>query len=464
MSAASLTMLLDVAPPTLDPDEMKDYGAQFVAAALYPPLIDATRDDRAPRALARVVEADADRRLVHLRLGERRWSDGRDLVADDVLRSWRAVEAGNGVGSSLLRLLLGDASVDEACSSDGTGALSIRLRPGGMGILGALASVSLSPRDEDRPAGTVLGPFRVAGTRTDLDELALVRNPHSVPAGPARPVERIELAVERDPERGVEDWLAGRCDVTSNTMFPAHRAADPELAPYLDRTPTPLRGVVRIDPAWTISSGIEPEALAAAVPRREIVQMLHGCVSAEAGYWDDDPVRRDPDPAAPSHPAAVGSRSLRLAVADFYPNVLVCERIAESWRGLGVDVVLDVVDYHALADARSTHDATYEIWGLPFPDVRSRLLALDLRSPDAGARVRGARQRLATGRPVDGDDALLSDHLHRQVHHVPVLAVHSIMAVAPHVGGFAIDALGRPRFDDLTLSGARRRSPKGTPA
>lgn len=365
------------------------------------------------------------------------------------------------MGKPLLRLLLGDASVEEACSTTSADAITIRLRPGGVGFLGALASVALSPRDEDRPGETVLGPFRVADPRPDLEALALVRNPHAVPTGSASPVERVEFVVERDPERGLAEWLAGRCDVTSNTMWPAHRVDEPELAPFLEHTPTPLRGVVRFNPDWTSSSGIDPAALAAAVPRQEIVDLLHGCVSAEAGYWDDDPMQSPNLRVAADHPAPAGSRSLRLAVADFYPNVLVCERIARAWSGFGVDVILDVVDYHELDGARSTHDATYEIWGLPFPDPRSRLLALDLRSSGARADVHAARQRLAANRASADDGWLLSGHLHRQAHHVPVLAVHSIMAVAPHLEDFAIDALGRPRFDGLTLSGARRRGVDG---
>lgn len=479
LDRSSITMLLDVTPNTLDPRALTDYVAQFVASAIYPPLIDTTGSASSPLALARIVALDARRGRLHLRLDERRWSDGRAFDVSDVLETWGLIEQEGGAGRPLQRLLLGDSSVRESCSRVSDKHLTVQLRPGGAAFLNALASPSLTPFDPEMPGYVSLGPYRLdsgaptapsmsaddrspwASTGIEVNSAGfdLTRNPHAPTFD--GPVDHIRLAIERDPHRGLAQWRDGKCDATCNTMFPTNFVSDPAVAPYLLRTRTPLRGVVRLDPAWVAGTGVDPALLSAAVPRGAIAEMLHGCVSAESRYWSGDPIARTPVPGESARERAAGRSEMRLAVADFYPNLKVCRRLVRAWRGLGVEVDLNIVEYADLASCRTTHNATYEIWGLPYPDLTSGLLTVDLTALGADTDVLRARQNLVGAvHTATGDAKTLSAHLHRHVPHIPILGVHSIMAVNPRLRGLTVDELGRPRFDSLTVASGQRCAPR----
>lgn len=441
-------MHIDVPTGSLDPAKATDYMAEYVGAALFPPLIRAGARGLAPGLVSRVETSPDGRVLLHL--SEAMWSDGRPLLSEDVRQTWMRVESGRGTGVALLRLLLGDESVADAVRCPDSRSLAVQLRPGGRAFLRCLSAMSLSPVRPDAVGAVALGPYRLLDPGSSTHGPRLARNP-ACPGG-ADAVEEIAFDMVRDPDESLDAWLAGDCEVTCTTMFPSRRVGHPDVVPHLSVGETMLRGVITLAPTWSARTGISARQLSPLVPRGDVVDVLAGCVTPEAGFWPSDPggsgARPLDERPVRRHP---GSRHvLRLAVADFHPNLEVCHAISKGWRAAGVEVDITVVDYAKLGAARETYDAVYQILGPAYPDKEAHLLSMQLGSSGASAAVQRARLVTVAGTASSQDLRLLSDHLHQHPPYIPILKVQSRAAVSPDLAGFRLDEHGLPDFAALS--------------
>jgi hypothetical protein len=449
-------MHLDIAPDSLDPALSADYIASFVASVIYEPLVRIGPDGRLIPAAVSRIHVDHGTRILRMHIDPMPWSDGRPLTAHDVLWSWQRLESmGPGSRRSLLALLIGSTPVEQAVRVTDPLTVEVRLRAGGHGFLPVLASTALAPvRDAEQPWRITLGPFSAADAPTGPDDgLELTANRHRPRTG--QPVDRIRMEVVTDPDESLDIWLAGGCDATCNTMFPFSRAGD--ARPHLMSGPLPLIGVVTVNDSLRQRAGIDMAALNAAIPRDDIASRLHGGVEPLRSYWPGGPASTVASSARTRPGTPFDGPALRLAVADFYPNVAVCTSVVAAWRSIGVPVEIDVVDYRSLGRTAETHDFTYRILALPYPKEESVLLPVDLRRLGAGAEVIRARQAVVTR---GGDAELLTAGFDALAPYFPVLRLRSLTAVSPRLTGLTIDHLGFPDFSRLefamTVPGGRR--------
>ncbi|GHJ56221.1 hypothetical protein Nm8I071_55280 [Nonomuraea sp. TT08I-71] len=446
-------MHLDTAPASLDPAYSNDYVAAFVGSSMYEPLVRVSGSGRLTPGVVAEMDVDAGAGTVRMRLEPLLWSDGQPLTAQDVRQSWMRLESLDG-GSfrSLLRLLLGDVPAARAVRVVDPLTLVVSLQRGATAFLPALGAQALAPvRDTQTPWATTLGPYRAVDARLGpTEEIHLVANDHH--PGPGDRVDRIRLDIVPDANESLDIWLAGGCDVTCNTMFPFDRARQENVRPHLLQGPLPLIGVVSVNPSLRCREDVNLADLNATVPRDEIAETLHRGVVPMNAYWPGGPPPRVRESPPRDRTASRPTRPLRLALSPFYPNVMVCEAISAAWRARGVPVELDVVDYRSLHETITTHDLTYQIWGLPYPKQEAHLLSVNLKALGAGPDVVRARQTIVTSGPHHTAAAdTLTSFLDATTPYLPVLRLRSMAAVAPRLKGLSIDPLGYPDFSRLLI-------------
>lgn len=450
-----LIVLVDVAPHVRRPEDPPEYTGQFIGSAIYPPVLNPSRSV-GPVALGALQQLDGPGR-VQLQLQKRRWSDGEPFRAEQLVDSWQRAEALGGIPASLLHMVFGDTPLSDACHPSTDLELQMRIPPERIPFIRALAAQQLSPRRVDDTGCSSLGPFSLGEPGTG-DTLTLVANPYARRTAEIA-VDQIEFRLEADPEVGIQSWLVGECHISCSTACPARRVRDPSVAPHLVRGESGLIGQVRFgDTMRDRFRAPLRRRLGQWIPREEIARELAGIATPLYEYW---PGEGNPDSrfskltsVAPEGDGAGEASPLTLAFADYYPNKIVCDMIAEAWSARNFRVECHEVPYDSLPNAASEYDMVYEIRGLPFPDEFSRVYAVGLDATSLPKDVRAAQYRIYAGRgwASDADSARLGGYVRSISDVLPVLRVRNAAAVSPEVEGFSIDSYGRPGFDQLAIS------------
>ncbi|MFI6730640.1 ABC transporter substrate-binding protein [Streptomyces atratus] len=449
---------LDIKPGNLNPQALPDYTASYAAAALYEPLLHTHTDGNISPGLVDKWSIDDTNRFLDLHVRtDTTFSDGSPLKAADFIRTIRSgMQSPSGTSKGLLSLLMGSNLNEESVTKLSDSSLRMKLREGGHRYLSVLSSPNFTPVPQhaepwQATTGPYYAPFWIPGDHS----IELLPN-HSYTRKAHGPAPHLTFDVVSDRYESFRKWQAGEAHITGNTMFPHEYLENQDISPYLQSSMLPLMGVLRVNSSLRRRRGFCLQALAETVPRAKISESLNGYVEPLKSYWPGGTSsissRENVKSSRPEN------RKLTVAVSNFFPNLEVCQKIADAWsQELNIALQIDTVDFYDLPKTEGTHDLTYVIMGPPYPNTASLLLQIpmlacglnsqDLRRRETVVAGAGAPESNRTSESVG-----LTHSLNEIMPWIPVLQLKSVVAVAEELTGFTIDSFGRPNFSDLQFS------------
>ncbi len=460
---------------------------QMVTEATQATLIARDTQGRAIPGLASSWRFVDEGRTLILRLKPVKWSDGKPLVAADVVASFRrslsranrsAVRQGLIVITNAADIARGTLpSAKLGIFAPTTRVVEIQMNAATPVLLDWLAQPEFAITRSGKDAPT-LGAYRAAGKddQTTLTRIADAAQPAAIPAG-------IALTALSDPRAAVAAFAAGRTDIAASTGIDGLAAAQVAAPP----------GALRVEAAWgsygylantrygPLADRRVRQALAMAVDRAEIVAAyassgvapLTGLVPpAIAGTTPIQPEWLALDEtarltAARQLLAAAGfgdTRALRITILlpPGLDHRAIAGAVARAWARIGVLVSTTELDPADMARALARGDYDLALFERSVPAVdRAALLRSLACTPNgycnaaADALIDSARllpPAAAEAAVSQAETAMLAD-----VPLVPLIVPVRWALVAPRVTGWSPNPAGAHPLGRIGTAGTATR-------
>ncbi|MEK7271150.1 MAG: peptide ABC transporter substrate-binding protein [Planctomycetota bacterium] len=492
-NAPPLRITISAEPESLDPALARSVSAVFVCRQLFEGLLELSPDDLKPGpAAAASFSAEDDGLTLRFALADRRWSDGKPIVATDFVRAWRRVLDPKtaapyayllfGIrGAKALYEGKGDASSIGVEAPDAR-TLIVRLERPDPSFPALLSFPTFFPVPPAADAGTgwtlpgrivTNGPYRLAA-REPQRSLDLEADPARPGGAPS--VARVRILVVEDLntaalmfKKGESDWARDlpASQIGALKSVPGFRS-DPYLGTYFYRLN------VRRKP---LDDARVRRALALAVDRNALVRALLPGGEAPAAsfvppgmplYAPPAGLGFDPEAARKilaeaGFPGGKGFRRIEILFNTSENHRRIAEVVRGMWKKhLGIECALSPLEARAALERtqRGDYDIARSSWIADLPDPMNFLEIFETSSGNNRTGWSDAEyDRLLAGARDEPDAARRALALSKAeavlLERGPIIPVHvyaNQALVSPRLRGYAtnplnLQALGRFRFD-----------------